>query len=73
MKDIGCVPPGASMVSSTVEFARYDRLLIEDKAQVLADRTASKSAGQVVAETGTAEKIEIAQTDCTTQLCGPSG
>jgi CubicO group peptidase (beta-lactamase class C family) len=36
------------MCSSTVDFARYGRLLIEDKAQVLADRRASKSAGQVV-------------------------
>lgn len=39
---------GASLLSSTVDFARYGRLLIEDKRQVLADRKASKSDGQVV-------------------------
>lgn len=39
---------GASLLSSTVDFARYGRLLIEDKEQVLADRKASKSAGEIV-------------------------
>ena len=39
---------GASMVSSTVDFARYGRLLIEDKHQVLADRKAAESVGEVV-------------------------
>ena len=36
------------MCSSTVDFARYGRLLIADKAQVLADRKASGSSGVVV-------------------------
>ena len=39
---------GASMVSSTVDFARYGRLLIEDPARVLSDREESLSAGQPV-------------------------
>lgn len=39
---------GASMVSAAVDFSRYGRLLIEDKAQVLADRASSKLAGQPV-------------------------
>ena len=39
---------GASLVSSPVDFARYGRLLIEDKEQALADRKASKSDGEVV-------------------------
>jgi CubicO group peptidase (beta-lactamase class C family) len=39
---------GASLVSSTVDFCRYGRLLIEDVEQVLADRDAGKAAGQVV-------------------------
>jgi CubicO group peptidase (beta-lactamase class C family) len=39
---------GAGLLSSTVDFARYGRLLIEDKEQILADRKASKSVGQVV-------------------------
>ena len=39
---------GASMICSTIDFARYGRLLIEDKEQVLKDRKASKKDGQVV-------------------------
>ena len=39
---------GASLLSSTVDFARYGRLLIKDKAQVLADGKAAESGGEVV-------------------------
>lgn len=39
---------GAAMLSSTVDFARFGRLLIDDKAQVLRDRETSKTDGQVV-------------------------
>lgn len=39
---------GASLVSSTIDFARYGRLLIEDKEGVLADREKSKTEGQPV-------------------------
>jgi CubicO group peptidase (beta-lactamase class C family) len=39
---------GASLMSATVDFARYGRLLIEDKSQVEADREASLAEGQVV-------------------------
>jgi CubicO group peptidase (beta-lactamase class C family) len=39
---------GASLVSTTVDFARYGRLLIEDADQVLTDREASRSSGQPV-------------------------
>jgi CubicO group peptidase (beta-lactamase class C family) len=39
---------GASLVSSAVDFARYGRLLIEDKKQVLADRSTAKANGEVV-------------------------
>ena len=39
---------GASMLSSTVDFARYGRLLIEDKAQAIRDIQDSKTAGEVV-------------------------
>jgi len=39
---------GASMLSSTVDFARYGRLLIEYKDQALADMEAAQSDGQVV-------------------------
>jgi CubicO group peptidase (beta-lactamase class C family) len=39
---------GASLVSSTIDFARYGRLLIEDEEGVLADREKSKKDGQTV-------------------------
>ena len=39
---------GASLMTATIDFARYGRLLIEDKAQVAADREASVTDGQVV-------------------------
>jgi len=39
---------GASMLSSTVDFARYGRLLIEDKETSIADRKQAKSDGQPV-------------------------
>ncbi len=39
---------GASMLSSTVDFARYGRLLIEDKETSIADRKKSKTDGQPV-------------------------
>jgi CubicO group peptidase (beta-lactamase class C family) len=39
---------GALLLSSTADFARYGRLLIEDKDQVLADGRTSKSDGEVV-------------------------
>jgi len=39
---------GASMLSSTVDFARYGRLLIEDKEVALADMKRAKSDGQPV-------------------------
>jgi len=39
---------GASLVSSPVDFARYGRLLIEDKERALADRKAAKSDGEVI-------------------------
>lgn len=39
---------GASLVSSTVDFARYGRLIIEDKEQVRVDMKAGQSDGQVV-------------------------
>jgi CubicO group peptidase (beta-lactamase class C family) len=39
---------GAAMLSSTVDFARYGRLLIENKSQVLNDREVSKTDGEVV-------------------------
>lgn len=39
---------GASMLSSTVDFARYGRLLIEDKEGVLNDIQDSKTAGEVI-------------------------
>ena len=39
---------GASLLSSTVDFARYGRLLIKGADGVIADRKASKSDGEVV-------------------------
>jgi len=39
---------GASMLSSTVDFARYGRLLIKDKEAVLRDRARAKTDGQPV-------------------------
>ena len=39
---------GASLLSSTVDFARYGRLLIEDADQALANMEAGKTAGQPV-------------------------
>ena len=39
---------GASMVSSTVDFARYGRLLIENKEQALADQSTAAKKGEVV-------------------------
>jgi len=39
---------GASLLSSTIDFARYGRLIIEDKAVVLADREKAKTDGQPV-------------------------
>jgi len=39
---------GASMLSSTVDFARYGRLLIKDKEAVLRDRVRAKTDGQPV-------------------------
>lgn len=39
---------GASLVCSTLDFARYGRLLIADRSQVDADREASVTEGQVV-------------------------
>ena len=42
---------GASLLSSTVDFARYGRLLIEDKNRALADRKKSKTDGQPVPAT----------------------
>ena len=39
---------GASMLMSTLDFARYGRLLIADKDQVLEDRVAAKREGQPV-------------------------
>ena len=39
---------GASMLASTVDFARYGRLLIENKEQALRDIDAAKSKGQPV-------------------------
>jgi CubicO group peptidase (beta-lactamase class C family) len=39
---------GAGLVSATVDFARYGRLLLEDKDQVLHDREAAWVSGEVV-------------------------
>lgn len=39
---------GAGLLSSTIDFARYGRLLIDDQKQVLADLEVAKSDGQVV-------------------------
>ena len=39
---------GASLLSSTVDFARYGRLLIEDEGQAVADGRAAMSEGEVV-------------------------
>jgi CubicO group peptidase (beta-lactamase class C family) len=39
---------GASLLSSTVDFARYGRLLIEDKGKAVADGKAAKTEGEVV-------------------------
>jgi CubicO group peptidase (beta-lactamase class C family) len=39
---------GASLMTATIDFARYGRLLIQDKPQVDSDREASVSDGQVI-------------------------